>query len=128
MKAVAQRDNEQARRESQGAERRYLAPDVNIFETKDEYILEAEMPGVPKDGVEITLEGNVLTLVGHRSDQTPGGEAVYRESRPLDCRRVFELDPAIDAQKINARVDQGVLTLTLPKAERVKPRKIAVTD
>jgi len=129
MKAVAQRDNNQAVRENQSVgERRYSAPDVNIFETKDDYVLEAEMPGVSKDGLEITLEGNVLTLVGHRSDETPLGEAVYRESRPVDYRRVFELDPAIDADKINARVEQGVLTLTLPKAERVKPRKIAVTE
>jgi|SRR5215207_2068619 HSP20 family protein len=127
MKAVAQRDNNQAVRENQQAERRYLAPEVNIFETKDEYVLEAEMPGVSKDGLEITLEGNVLTLVGRRSDETPTGEPVYRESRPADYRRVFELDPAIDAERINARVDQGVLTLTLPKAERVKPRKIAVS-
>ena len=128
MKAVAQRENNQAVKANPAAERPYLAPEVNIFETKDAYVLEAEMPGVSKDGLEITLEGSVLTLVGHRSDQTPTGEAVYRESRPVDYRRVFELDPAIDADKINARVDQGVLTLTLPKAERVKPRKIAVTE
>jgi HSP20 family protein len=127
MKALAQRDNNKAVAKNQ-TERRYAAPDVNIFETKDEYVLEAEMPGVSKDGLEITLEGNVLTLVGRRSDETPTGDAVYRESRPADYRRVFELDPAIDAEKINARVDQGVLRLTLPKAERVKPRKIAVTE
>jgi|SRR6266480_1537909 len=123
MNAVAQRENNQVATQP---ERRYVAPDVNIFETKDDYILEAEMPGVAKDGLEITLEGNVLTLVGHRSDATPAGEGVYRESRPLDYRRVFELDPAIDGDKISASVDQGVLTLRLPKAERVKPRKIAI--
>jgi HSP20 family protein len=128
MKAVAQHDNNQAVRENQLTERRYFAPDVNIYETKDAYVLEAEMPGVAKDGLEITLEGNALTLVGHRSDESPTGQALYRESRPADYRRVFELDPVIDANKINARVDQGVLTLSLPKAERVKPRKIAVTE
>jgi HSP20 family protein len=125
MKAVAQRDNNQALRENQ-PDRRYLAPEVNIFETRDAYVLEAEMPGVNKEGIEITLEGNVLTLVGHRSDEVVKGQAVYRESRLADYRRVFELDPVIDAEKINARVDQGVLTLTLPKSERVKPRKITV--
>src|SRR5438445_4418975 len=106
----------------------FASPEVNIFETKDDYVLEAEMPGVSKEGLEITLEGNVLTIVGHRSDSTPAGEAVYRESRPLDYRRVFELDPAIDGDKISARVEQGVLSLTLPKAERVKPRKISIAD
>jgi HSP20 family protein len=123
MNAVAQRDNNQTVAQP---ERRFVAPEVNIFETKDEYVLEAEMPGVTKDGLEITLEANVLTIVGHRSDAAPAGEPVYRESRPVDYRRVFELDPAIDGEKIIARVDQGVLTLTLPKAERVKPKKISV--
>ena len=126
MNAVAQREiNNQT--VSQG-ERPFVAPEVNIFETKDEYVLEAEMPGVNKEGLEITLEGSVLTLAGHRSDAEPTGEAVYRESRPADYRRVFELDPAIDGDRINARVEQGILRLTLPKAERVKPRKIAVTE
>jgi HSP20 family protein len=104
-----------------------VAPEVNIFETKDEYVLEAEMPGVSKQGLEVTLEGNVLTLVGRRSDPIPAGEAVYRESRPVDYRRVFELDPAVDGDKISAQVEEGVLTLSLPKSERVKPRKISVT-
>ena len=126
MNAVAQRENNN-QTVSQG-ERRFVAPEVNIFETKDEYVLEAEMPGVNKEGLEITLEGSVLTLAGHRSDAEPTGEAVYRESRPADYRRVFELDPAIDGDRINARVEQGILRLTLPKAERVKPRKIAVTE
>jgi len=125
MNAVAQRENNQAVAQP---ERRFVAPEVNIFESKDEYVLEAEMPGVTKDGLEITLEANVLTIVGHRSDTSPPGESVYRESRGFDYRRVFELDPAIDGEKISARVDQGVLTLTLPKAERVKPRKISVTE
>jgi len=52
-------------------------------------------------------------------------QLVYRESRPADYRRTFELDPAIDTGKINAKVEQGVLTLQLPKVEKVKPRKIA---
>ena len=52
---------------------------------------------------------------------------MFRESREADFRRVFELDPAIDTSKISAKVEQGILTLTLPKSESVKPRKIAVT-
>src|SRR3954471_4884555 len=105
----------------------YVAPEVNIFETKDGFVLEAEMPGVNKEGLEITLEGNALTFIGRRNDVTPEGAPVYRESKSAHYRRVFELDPALDTGKINARMDQGVLTLTLPKAEKVKPRKIAVT-
>ena len=104
----------------------YVTPEVNIFETKDGYVLEAEMAGVGKDGLEITLEDNELTLVGHRANETFSGEPLFRERRLVDYRRVFELDPAIDTAKISAKIDQGVLTLTLPKSEKVKPRKIAV--
>jgi len=105
-----------------------VAPEVNIFETKDGYVLEAEMPGVGKDGLEITLDGNEITLTGRRGAETVTGQSVFRERRLADFRRVFELDPAIDTSKIAARLEQGVLTLTLPKSERVKPRKIVVSD
>lgn len=103
-----------------------VAPEVNIIENKDGYVLEAEMPGVNKDGLEISLEGNELTLVGRRHTEPLSGQAIFRESREADFRRVFELDPAIDTSKISARMEQGVLTLTLPKSEKVKPRKIKV--
>ncbi|MCX6917488.1 MAG: Hsp20/alpha crystallin family protein [Verrucomicrobiota bacterium] len=104
----------------------YLLPDVNIFETKDGYVLEAEMPGVGKEGLEITLEGNEITILGHRHPEEVAGELLFRERRLADYRRVFELDPAIDAAKVSAKMDQGVLTLMLPKSEQVKPRKIVV--
>ncbi len=104
----------------------YVSPEVDIFETGDGYVLEAEMPGVNKEGLEITLEGTEITIVGHRNVESLGGEALFSETQPADYRRVFELDPAIDTSKISARMDQGVLTLTLPKSERVKPRQIRV--
>ena len=108
-------------------EQEYVSPDVNIVETKDGYVLEAEMPGVSKEGLEITLEGNEIMLVGHRkSEGVVAGEPLFRERTQADYRRVFELDPAIDTAKIAAKMDQGVLVLTLPKSEQVKPRKIAV--
>lgn len=104
----------------------FVSPEVNIFETAEGYVLEAEMPGVNKEGLDITLEGTEITIAGHRNVEPLGGEALFVESRPADYRRVFELDPAIDTSKISARMDQGVLTLTLPKSERVKPRQIRV--
>src|SRR5438270_13741580 len=85
----------------------YAAPEVNIFETKDGYVLEAEMPGVSKEGLEITLEGNEITILGHRAAEQAPGEALFRERRLADYRRVFELDPAIDTSKISAKMDQG---------------------
>lgn len=104
----------------------YVTPLANILETKDAYVLEAEMPGVGKDGLEVTVENGQLTILGHRSNYTTGGATLHRESREHDYRRVFEIDSSIDASRIHAKIDQGVLTLTLPKAETVKPRKISV--
>lgn len=121
MNAVAQKE--------QGAPTRaknFVSPEVNIFETKEGYLLEAEMPGVNKDGLEITLEGNELTITGHRTDELTSGSVIYRESRQADYRRTFELDATVDTGKISAKIDQGLLTLTLPKHEKVKPRKITI--
>jgi HSP20 family protein len=110
-------------------ERGYVTPQVNIVEAADEYLLEAEMPGVTREGLEVLLEGNELSIVGHRgSTDVPNAELIYRESTPRDYRRTFVLDPAIDTGRIKAEMNQGVLKLHLPKAEKVKPRKIAVTD
>jgi len=106
----------------------WLVPRANILESKDAYILELEMSGVSKEGVEITVENNELTIIGRRASGEIKADVVYRECRPLDYRRVFDLDPSIDASRISAKVEQGVLTLTLPKAESVKPRKISVTE
>ncbi len=104
------------------------SPPVDIHETKDAYVLCAEMPGVRKDGLEITVEGSTLTIVGRRAEQQTPGDAIHLESKPANYRRVFELDPTIDTGKIRARVEQGVVTVELPKAERVKPRKIKIAD
>jgi len=104
----------------------FISPEVNIYETQDGYVLQAEMPGVNKEGLEITLEGTEITIVGHRRLEPLNGEQLFRESHNNDFRRVFELDPAIDTSKISAKMDQGVLILTLPKSEKVKPRKIKV--
>ena len=121
-KQVQKTSNGRAQRE----QHQYVTPECNIFESQDGYVLEAEMPGVNKSGLEITLENNELTLVGQRAEETFPGTPLFRERNGADFRRVFELDPAIDNGKISAKIDQGVLTLILPKSEKVKPRKIAV--
>lgn len=124
MNAVSKRENET----SQSAERAaYLLPAVNIYETQEGYLLEADMPGVNKDGLEIYLDQNELTLLGRRSQSNPEMEH-YRESGEGDFRRVFELNPEIDTDKITARVENGVLSLSLAKREQVKPRRISITE
>jgi HSP20 family protein len=114
--------NERPRRDE------YVAPGVNVYETKDGYVLEAEIPGVNKDGLQVTLEGTEITITGQRSAEAVTGEALLHERQAADYRRVFELDPAIDTAKISAKMEHGVLTLTLPKSERVKPRKIVISE
>ena len=105
----------------------FVTPVASVVEDGDAYLLKVEMPGVNKEGLEISVENNELTITGRRDLAQIEGTLIHRESRTEDFRRVFELDPGIDTSKISARIDQGFLTLTLPKAEQVKPRKIAVS-
>ncbi len=112
-----------SRRESE----KFITPPASIRETADAYTLELEMPGVNKEGLEISIEKNEISIVGRRSAPAPQGTLLHRESRPHNYRRSFEIDPSIESGKIAARMQQGVVTLTLPKAEKVKPRKIAVS-
>ena len=105
----------------------FVAPPASVIEAGDGYTLEVEMPGVSKDGLDISVENNELTIIGRRSLPVVQGTLIHHESRPENFRRTFELDPSIDANKISARVEQGLATLTLPKAEQVKPSKIAVS-
>jgi len=126
MKTIVQAEPKTATERT--AQPEYVAPMVNIFETPDGYALEAEMPGVNKDGLEITLANNEITLTGRRVLETANGELLFQERSTADFRRVFELDPVIDANRISAKMEQGILTLTLPKSERVKPRKVTVSE
>jgi HSP20 family protein len=105
----------------------FVTPVASVVEDGDAYLLKVEMPGVNKEGLEISVENNELMITGRRDSAQIEGTLIHRESRTEDFRRVFELDPSIDTSKISARIDQGFLTLTLPKAEQVKPRKIAVS-
>jgi HSP20 family protein len=104
-----------------------IAPAASVMENGDGYLLQVEIPGVNKEGLEISTEGNELTIIGRRSLPTIDGTLLHRESRWENFRRTFEIDPSIDVNKINAKIEQGLLTVTLPKAEHVKPRKIAVS-
>jgi len=105
----------------------FVAPPASVIETGDGYTLEVEMPGVNKDGFDISVENNELTITGRRSFPVGKGTLIHHESRQENFRRTFDLDPSIDANKISAKIDQGLVRLTLPKAEHVKPRKIAVS-
>jgi HSP20 family protein len=119
------RENRSSSGDRQATEQ-FIAPAATVLENTDGYTLEVEMPGVSKENLEMWVENNELTILGRRSAPSVEGTLIHRETRPENFRRAFELDPSIDAGKISAKIEQGVVTLTLPKAEQVKPRKIAV--
>src|SRR6267378_8543283 len=107
----AQTGNRQAQPAPQnGRDRGYVIPPANISATENEYIVELEMPGVNKEGLEVTVEGNELTIIGRRQLDIPDGELCYCETPQADFRRVFELGPDVDTSKITAEMRQGILT------------------
>lgn len=103
----------------------FVSPAVDIFETDDALTLVADLPGASKDGLEIDVDQGVLSI---RATATHSGvgDSLYREFRPSGYYRQFRLLDDFDAARADAQLQDGVLTLTLPKAEAAKPRKITV--
>lgn len=107
---------------------RVYSPNVDIVETDNELLLVADVPGVRSEDVDINYEQGLLTLharVRPRQDEAKTN-FVYREYGVGDYYRSFQIGEGIDAQKIEAELKGGVLTLHLPKAEAAQPRKIEV--
>lgn len=107
-----------------------LAPyGVDIREDNDHFYVEAELPGFKKDDVEITLENQTLTIAAERREENKEekkGELLLHERRYRRFLRSFTLPPTVDEQSVNAKLADGVLTVTLNKREETKPRKITV--
>lgn len=114
--------------ESPAPRQAYRRPAYNINETENEYSVEVFVPGVNKSGVEVSLEEDTLTVTATRTQgQTPDGwKALRREIAAADYRLQLEVNVPIDRDGIAAKVEDGVLNLSLPKAEQAKPRKISV--
>jgi HSP20 family protein len=113
-----------------GGER--LAPyAVDVREDADHFYVEAELPGFKKDDVDITLENQQLTISAERKDekkeQGPKGDLLLHERRYNRFVRSFTLPPTVDEQTVNAKLQDGVLLITLNKREESKPRKISVS-
>jgi HSP20 family protein len=112
--------------ESTTPARRFL-PVTDIFETADALKVILEMPGVDKDGIEVRVENDVLTIDGQVDfTKYQGLQPVYTEYNIGNYARSFELSSKIDQERITADLRDGVITLVLPKAEKAKPRKIKV--
>ena len=113
----------------------YLAPyGVDIREDADHFYVEAELPGFRKDDVDITLENQTLTIAAERrseakqdGDGGKKGDLLLHERRYSRFLRSFTLPPTVDEQTVNAKLNDGVLTITLNKREETKPKKITVS-
>lgn len=102
-------------------------PALNVWEENDAFHAEAEVPGLKLEDLEISVKDNELTLKGERKDAVEEGVAFHRRERSIgQFERTIQLPAGIDADKVEARLKDGVLQMTLPKAEVAKPRKIAV--
>jgi len=102
-------------------------PPLDIHETPEGLVIEADLPGVPQDQLEVRVEDNVLNIYGKVKWNVPeGARLVYEEVRPGDYFRSFILGDEVDTERIVADFTAGVLRLTLPKAAKARPRKIEV--
>ena len=105
---------------------KYFIPAVDIFESDTEVTVIAEMPGVTADGIEVTLEDDVLIVRGTKEKEVLTGRVLLQEYEPGNYQRRFTVAETIDQENIKASVNNGMLRVTLPKAEPVKPKKIEV--
>ncbi len=105
-----------------------LIPLMNIEETKDAYKVSVELPGIEKDDIDIQIKDNILTISGEKKEETKSEEGTFyrRERRYGKFSRSISLPGDVKVDNIDAEYKNGVLTLTLPKAEEAKPKKIEV--
>ena len=109
-------------------QQRAVLPAVDVFEDAAGITLLADMPGVPKEQLELKVEGEALLIEGGVRPRTPDGlEAIYAELRVPRYRRSFSLSRELDSSRIEANLKDGVLTLRIPKQAHAQPRRIAVT-
>ncbi|MFL6201436.1 MAG: Hsp20/alpha crystallin family protein [Thermoanaerobaculia bacterium] len=115
--------------EAQGEETRAWVPPVDIQENADAYLFHAELPGMTKEDIHITLENNVLRVSGERKfEKDAKKENYHRVERTYGTfTRTFTLPTQVDAEKVLAAFENGILTITVPKAEQAKPRRIEIS-
>lgn len=104
-----------------------IVPPVDIYETDNEYVLKADMPGVPKENIEITFNNNELEINGKIDEgYTSSDNLTYHEFTLYNYNRKFIVSDKINVEGINALLENGVLTVTLPKREEAKPKRIEI--
>jgi len=103
-------------------------PAADVYQDKDNVIVTAELPGLAQKDIELSISGNTVTLKGEKKHETETKEADYHrvERSHGSFHRVIELPVEVNAEKAKAKLENGVLTVTLPKSEAVKPKQITV--
>jgi HSP20 family protein len=102
-------------------------PALDLYQNNDNVIAVVELPGMRKEDIEISLHDGMLTIAGERKSQTQEGDQGERSERYVGrFRRSITLPTRVDANKVNATYKDGILTITLPKAEEAKPKQIQV--
>jgi HSP20 family protein len=106
----------------------HFVPAVDVREEDDQYIVKTDLPGISKDGLDVTIQNNVLTIRGERKEQHEKKEKGYWHSERWSgsFHRSLELPAEVDASKVSASFKDGVLELRIPKPEQAKPRQIKV--
>lgn len=102
---------------------------LNIYETDDNVVVEAALPGIPEDKVDVTVEGNVLTISGNHDateEEKSEKKVVYKSSRQTSFSYSTSLPRMVDGSKAQAEVENGVVTINIPKSEEEKPKRIEV--
>src|SRR6184192_2240216 len=103
------------------------SPALDLYQNNDNVIAMVELPGMRKEDIEISLQDGMLTISGERKSQTPEGDKAERTERYVGkFRRSISLPTQVDANKVTANYRDGILTVTLPKAEEAKPKQIKV--
>ena len=125
---VAKRQPDEVQRQSPAREHEYaLIPAADIFEDADGISVVLDMPGVSKDRLHVKADGNGLVVEGDAEIPMPEGmEAVYADVNAAHYRRSFGLTSELDAERIEAVLKDGVLTLRIPKRAELKPRRIEI--
>ena len=116
--------NIQAREETRSNEK-YIRPAVNIIETEEGLVITADIPGASKDALDVNVEKGILTISAPAQHSQPVTSA-YREFELANYYRQFTIPESLDHEKAKAEYVNGILTLRVPKAEVVKPKRIAV--
>lgn len=106
------------------------APALDVHEDKDSFSIRAELPGMKREDIEVTLQDGALVISGERKEEKVGEETtVHRQERYYGkFTRVLTLPAAVSGDKVKAQYKDGILTVTLPKAEEAKPKAITVSE